>query len=110
MSSRSWRASGASAARASAARRPAGPRPEGSWSIALRRARETWDDLTGGPTVDLGPDTSGLAPGELRPVGVNDGLPHRYGYSPMAARTIIETALALWPDTAASMAPEDGEG
>lgn len=112
MPSSSWARSGGSARAARSAARRSGPRPDGSWSIALRRARDAWDDLTGGPTVDLGPDVDSIPAGELRPVGANDGLPHRYGYSTAAARAILDTAIALWPDVAASMAgPEDdGEG
>lgn len=79
MSRRSWAASG---------RRPAAgraPRPADSWSLAVTRAREWWDDLTGG------------APADGR-------------YSDVAAAAILATALGLWADTAAMLAAERGEG
>jgi hypothetical protein len=56
------------------------PRPEGSWSAAVARAREWWDELTG------------HAAGEP--------------YSEVAAAAITELALGLWSDTAAHL---DGE-
>lgn len=79
----SWAASGARPARVG---RSAGPRPAGSFSVAIGRAREAWDGLTGGPNR-----TSGR-------------------YSETAAAAILDTALRLWGDTAASMggdAPAD---
>lgn len=69
-----------SAARAPARR--AGARPEGSWGLAVERARAAWDDLTGGPAGGR--------------------------YSDLAAAAILATALGLWADTVAVLASGDG--
>jgi hypothetical protein len=53
-------------------------RPDGSWGVAISRAVESWDGLTGGAPAD----------------GV---------YSDVAAAAILSTALGLWADTAARM-------
>lgn len=79
MSGNSWRASGRKAAPAR------GARPEGSFSLAVDRARRWWDDLTGGPHVNG-------------------------HYSDAAAAAILSTAVALWADAAASMTAEDDGG
>ena len=60
------------------------PRGEESWRLAIARARASWDELTGGPD---GPRYS-----------FENG---RGLYSDDAARAILETAVALWADTAA---------
>jgi hypothetical protein len=77
MSRDTWRASGRP--RESAAPRARGARPEGSWGVALDRARRSWDGLRGGPPAD----------------GV---------YSEAAAAAILATALGLWGDVAAGLA------
>lgn len=77
MSSAAWRASGRTR------RAPATGREPGSWGLAVERAREAWDGLTGGPEV-MGPD------GAMR-------------YGTAAADAILGLALALWADTAATM-------
>jgi hypothetical protein len=78
--SRGWAASGRKAAPAR------GPRPEGSFSLAVDRARRWWDDLTG------------------RPEGTRPTP-----YSDVAAAAILSTAVALWADAAASMAGPDAD-
>jgi hypothetical protein len=75
------------------ARRPASktPRPEGSWSLAVQRARLSFDELTGGPRVELRDDDG-------------DGARvFRAVYSDVAAAAILATALGLWVDTAAAL-------
>lgn len=103
MSGRSWAASG----RRRAGDGSRGPRPAGSWAAAVARARGTWDQLTGGPTVDIGPDTSVVGPGELV---AEDRLPRDIRYSDQAAAAIMAAALGLWADTAAAMADDDDGG
>jgi|GEM_PF-3058380 len=97
----SWAASGA---RRAAASRPRAARAPGSWALAVARAREAWDDLTGGPAVDIGPDTSRLAPGAVADPAT---LPRDMRYSDAAAAAILAAALGLWADTAAAM-DDDG--
>jgi hypothetical protein len=86
----SWARSGVKAAG-----RPRDPRPEGSFGLAVDRARRWWDDLAGGPAGECahgykgGPCPSGCS------------LPR---YSDVAAAAILSTAVALWADAAASMA------
>jgi hypothetical protein len=99
--SRSWSASGR---RPVTAPRSRGPRPAGSLTVSIARARDIWDDLTGGPKVDLGPDPDALEPGDIV---ASDRVAHRFGYSDIAAAGIVDLALALWPDTAATMG-DDG--
>lgn len=96
MPTRSWTASGR---KSSTARRD--PRPEGSFGLAMDRARRWWDELAGGPAGECshgykgGPCPSGCA------------LPR---YSDVAAAAILSTALALWADAAASMAAAGVDG
>jgi hypothetical protein len=103
---RSWAASGRTRAPGR------GARPAGSWPVAVQRARDAWDALTGGPNVDVGPDTSSLAPGEIVDGSPDGPLPRDLRYSDMAAASILDTALRLWPDTAATMGgdPEGDSG
>lgn len=82
-------------------------RPAGSFAVALARAREAWDGLTGGPNVEHGPD---IEPGHVMALGPDDRPPVRLVYSEVAAAAIIDAALRLWPDSAATMGedpPED---
>lgn len=65
--------------------RPRPPRGNDSWRLAIVRARESWDDLTGGP--------GNMAQSDGRPV-----------YSEAAAVSILATALGIWADTAAELA------
>lgn len=66
-----------------AARAPGrGPRPAGSWAASIARARQAWDGL---------------------------GVPSSGCYSDTATAAILALAVALWPDTAASMGEEDGD-
>lgn len=111
--SRSWRASGAPRS----ARARSAARPEGSLHVAVDRARELWDGLTGGPpplVVDYKFCDCGA--GAMRPSGAHApacaGIRSTGHYSEAAAAAILDAGLRLWPDTAASMAgPEDdGEG
>ncbi len=90
MSGRSWAASGRRPAAARSAR------PPGSWGASVERARAAWDGLTGGGTVrrhEIGED--GIA------------RPGRWVYSDQAAAAILDVALGLWSDTAASMGGAD---
>lgn len=81
----SWAASGRQ--KPPAVRSSRAPRPAGSWSAAILRARESWDALTGGPTVTQ--------------------LGGKMAYTAEAAAAILATALGLWPDTAAAMGGDD---
>lgn len=101
MSSRSWASSGRRPARD----RAAGGRPAGSFAVALARARDAWDGLTGGPGVPFGPD---IEAGHVVALGPGDDPGVRLVYSDAAAAAILALALGLWPDTAASMS--DGSG
>lgn len=103
MGSRSWAASGRPRGGASAS--GPRPRPAGSWLASIARARDAWDDLTGGPTADGGVD---IGPGDIVALSPGDVAPVRLVYSDAAAAAILDTALRLWADTAASIG-EDPE-
>jgi hypothetical protein len=96
-------------------------KPAGSFSVALARARDAWDGLTGGPGVavvdysqcDCGAGSAVWAPPAAPPEHAPGcaGWINTGRYSDTAAAAILDTALGLWSDTAASMgedpAPED---
>ena len=120
MASRSWSASGRRPARDRAAM-TGRARPAGSFAVALARAREAWDGLTGGPggvMIDYSLCDCGIAAAPVRsgPVDLPEhpqgcaGIVSTGRYSDQAAAAIIDAALRLWPDSAASMGedpPED---
>jgi hypothetical protein len=101
MTARAGRRTATSAARSRA------PRPAGSWPLAIERAREAWDDLTGGPNVEFG---AMVPPGSVRVMGPDEVVPPRLVYSDMAAAVILETALGLWSDVVASLGADDDDG
>lgn len=97
-------------------------RPAGSWSTALARARDAWDDLTGGPgpaVQDLARcDCGGLNRAANIGAAPDDVAAHSRAcssilsngmYSDAAAAAILDTALGLWSDTAASMGEDAPE-
>jgi hypothetical protein len=65
-----------------------GAKPAGSFDVALNRAVDFWDRLTGGPQC--------REPGTLLAGG-------RMVYSDAAAAGIVGLALGLWSDSAAQL-------
>lgn len=84
--------------------RPRPPRGNDSWRLAVARARESWDELTGAPPAPVGFEP-GLQLQVTEPDGSFTYRPiERRGYSDQAAASILTTALGLWTDTAATLA------
>jgi hypothetical protein len=110
MGSSSWEQANkrARSARTATAR---GPRPAGSWSAAIERARDAWDDLTGGPGVGPCDCRPGRQGARVHDLGCASVQPARY--SEGAAAAILSTALGLWSDTGLLMGgdgPGQGDG
>lgn len=101
MGSRSWAASGRT-------RRPAAastPRAEGSWGVALARALDAYAGVGGAVRCLQCGAVCVLLDG--RAYGDHTGHPGEDGrpvLSDVAASAVLSVALALWADTAATMA------
>jgi hypothetical protein len=102
----SWARSG----RRAPAARSSGARPVGSWALSLTRAAEAFASV-GGTARCHGCGVVGRIV-DGRVLARHEGDAHdddRPMLSDTAAAAVLSVALALWADTAASLAADDGD-